>query len=340
MTAKLSPVIAMRCPRCGRSWNLPRRADGTYPQTAVCAKRRGGCGACVKVPKRARAAARAARAQAAAGSDGEPGAWNPPSGPRRPYPAVEPCPHCGEAKVYAEPRGTVRACLGCGKRVTPPGVLAPYQRGTEVTRAAKSQRERDDDAKKTVLIAGEFLRQVRAMLDDPQIHPASADLLGWYEEEITEARKARDGRRLAELADEFGADQEARAFRRRRWWQGQSAALTAGDAGEDEDEDEDAVTGYAAYAGDRGDQDGENPAGIAAQQKKRPMTWTDGIAACGWRLTPTIGGCQVIDEYGRHCAAETSSPAIPDGRGGDAWLCGRHYGTLAEVIPGHNRRVA
>jgi hypothetical protein len=247
--------------------------------------------------------------------------------------------------VYAEPRGTVRACLdgslgGCGKRVTPPGVLAPYQRGTEVTRAAKSQRERDDDAKKTVLIAGEFLRQVRAMLDDPQIHPASADLLGWYEEEITEARKARDGRRLAELADEFGADQEARAFRRRRWWQGQPAALTAGDAGEDEDEDEDAVTGYAAYAGDRGDQDGEPPAGIAAQQQERPMTWADGIAACGWRLTPTIGGCQVIDEYGRHCAAETSSPAIPDGRGGDAWLCGWHYGTLAEVIIGHNRRIA
>ena len=47
------------------------------------------------------------------------------------------------ANVYTEPRGTTRACLGCGKRITPPGVLAPYERGAGAARAAKSQRERD-----------------------------------------------------------------------------------------------------------------------------------------------------------------------------------------------------
>lgn len=328
-------TMPLRCPACGMQWEIAARPDGTMPVTARCPKERGGCGKLRKVPRSMTATPSPAAPAAAA-------AWDPPSEPRHPRHVGEPCPHCGESKVCVSPRGTVLWCWKCGEPIAPAGVNAPYERGIEVTRAARSQHERDDDAKKTVLIAGEFLRQVRAMLDDPQVHPASADLLGWYEEEITEARKGRDGRRLAELADEFGADQEARAFRRRHWWQGQPAAITAGYADDEDDEGED-------YADEDEDQDGEpaavlaTPASIAAQQHRaqpRRMTWAEGIAALGWRLSPADGTCPVVDEHGHRCGAQTTSHALANGRGGYVWLCGGHFGTLGAMLGEHNRRIA
>jgi hypothetical protein len=268
--------------------------------------------------------------------------WEPPSEPRQPRKAGEPCPECGKTTVLIDPRGITRWCPACPVLVTPPGVLAPYERGTEVTRAATSQRERDDDAKKTVLVAGEFLRRVRVMLADPRIHPASADLLTWYEEEITDARKNRDGRRLEELAGEFGDDRASDMFRRLHWWQGQPAELAAGYDDEDDNE------GYAED--DNEDQGDEQPAAvlatpssIAVQQHRaqpRPMTWADAFAMLGWRLSATTGGCQVVDERGRHCAAGTSSPPVTDGRVRDGWVCIAHYESLATAIGNHNRRIA
>lgn len=73
MAPKLPPVIPMRCPRCGHTWNLPRRADKTWPQTAACAKHRGGCGHIVKVPKRQRDALGGTRAAPVADAPGDPG---------------------------------------------------------------------------------------------------------------------------------------------------------------------------------------------------------------------------------------------------------------------------
>jgi hypothetical protein len=320
MTAKLSPVIAMRCPRCGHSWNLPRRADGTYPQTAACAKLRGGCGHVVKVPRQARAGRRAARAPAAADDSAGPAVWEPPSEPRGVRPAGEPCPHCGEPMVYPEPRGTIRVCLSCGKRVTPPAVLAPYERGAGVTRAAKSQRERDLEALGLAGRKGLMLGQLRALADDDRLDPASVLKVEWFAEQVKAAASAA---RLDELAALFG---EA-GIRRRRWWQQPPAALTAGYADDDDGQADEPAAVPAAPAS-------------AAGQQQRAMTWADAIAASGWRITPTVGGCQIVDERAGHCAADTSSPAIPDGRGGHAWLCNRHYGTLARVIGDHNRRIA
>lgn len=313
--------VTLQCAACGLSWTVFPKPDGTLPGGARCPKARGGCGKLRKIGRTA--------VPAAAPAAG----WNPPSAPRPERDAAEPCGKCGSA-VKTDRRGITRWCPACNMLITPPGVLAPYERGSDVTRAARSQRERDDDAKKTVLIAGEFLRRVRGMLDDPKIHSASADLLGWYDEEITEARRSRDGRRLAELADEFTADREAGAFRRLHWWQGQPAALEAtheGDDYEDDDDGQDDEPAAVTLA---------TPASTAAQPQPaqpRKMTWAEALAACGWRIASATGTCQVIDEHGRHCEAGTGSPPITDQIGRHAWLCQWHYGTLGAAIIETNR---
>lgn len=300
--------VTLQCPDCGLSWHVPPKPDGSMPAGARCPKARGGCGKLRKIPRAA------ITVPAAAPGSG----WDPPSAPRPERDAAEPCPDCGGV-VKTDRRGITRWCPACPVLVTPPGVLAPYERGAGVTRAARSQRDRDDDAKKTILIAGEFLRQVRAMLDDPKIHPASADLLTWYEEEISDARKDRDGRRLAELAREFADDRETGAFRRQHWWQGEPAALAGLD---DEDDEED-------------DGQGGEPAAVVlaapvsnVQQPAQPrwMTWAEARAACGWRMSPVVGGCQIIDERGQRCGAETRHYI------GDGWVCDPHHATLGGVI--------
>lgn len=303
--------MKLHCDSCGLDWKVQPRPDGGMPETSRCPRSQGGCGKLRRVPRRP-VPGTAARS---------PG-WDPPSQPRQPRQAGEECPQCS-GPLTASPRGTVRVCTACRSRVTPAAVLAPYRRGTGVTRAARSQRERDDDAKKTVLMAGEFLRQVRAMLGDAQLHPASADLLGWYEEEIGEARKARDGGRLAELAGEFAADREARAFRRRRWWQGQPPVV-AGiiEDEDDEDQDDDGEPGAVVPA---------TPASIAARPHRalqpQKMTWADAMASLGWRMSPAAGGgCQVIGEHGRPCGRETAHHT------GGGWLCAGCRDALAAVI--------
>jgi hypothetical protein len=225
--------------------------------------------------------------------------------------------------------------MGCGEPVTPAAVLAPYERGTEVTRGAKSQRERDDDAKRTVLLAGEFLRRVAALLDDPKMHPASADLLDWYREEITDARKERDAGRLAELGDEFKADRENGAFRRAHWWQGSPAALDGGDAEPEDDEEE---------YDDDGQDDGPQaalavPAAIAAKPTR--ATWADALAARRWRIAVAGNGgvrnCQIADERGQQCREPVGgSPPVNDGIT-DGHVCAGHYNALGAAISAINR---
>jgi hypothetical protein len=51
---------------------------------------------------------------------------------------------------------------------------------------------------------------------------------------------------------------------------------------------------------------------------------------CGWRLTPTVGGCQVV-EAGQLCGAETRHQVA--GRYvRDAWVCTPHYYALCKII--------
>jgi hypothetical protein len=227
--------------------------------------------------------------------------------------------------VRIEPRGTRRVCGGCRRLVTPPGVLAPYQRGPDAARAARSQRERDDDAKRTAMLAGEFLRRVTALRDDPKIHPRSADLLGWYQEEITDARRASDAGRLAELAAEFEVDQADRAFRRLRWWQGEPAPVAAGHLADDDDEwEDDDGQGDEAAA----------PAAIAAR-----ATWAEAFAARGWRLTPWDGqeACQVAGDAGRCRQPAGGHPPVTDGLTPDGWTCTGHYEALNATCQAINR---
>lgn len=299
--------MRLECVSCGMGWDVAPKPDGTMPKTSRCPVALGGCGKTRWVPR------------SAAPSPLAPGAgWDPPSPPRQPRETAEECPRCS-GPLIASPRRTVRVCGTCRGRVTPPGVAAPYARGTGVTRAAKSRRERDDDAKATVLLAGEFLRRIRALLDDPQIHPASADLLGWYEEEISDARKARDSGRLAELAAEFDTDKDAHAFRRRHWWQGDPAAVVSGDVLDGEAEDGEPAAPVALAT----------PASIAAQQHRAQsphMTWAGALSANGWRLDPAAGdGCQIVDTRGQICGTDTRRHI------GNAWICGRHYEQLGAM---------
>jgi len=271
-------------------------------------------------------------------------AWDPPSESRRERLVAEQCPQCGAREIWASPRGTIRSCPSCKATVIPHGVAAPYERGTGGTREARSQRERDDDAKKTVIVAGEFLRRVEALADDPRIHPSSGDLLGWYAEEIADARKSRNGQRLAELATEFDADLKDRAIRRRYWWQGQPAAITTGhddeadDFAEADDYDED------------GDYPGDAPASIAAVPAvavpvpafvagPQGMTWTEALAANGLRLMPLPAwdGCQVVNQIGNRCGShETTNHVGPPNQMG-GWTCDPHYFLLTQTIAETNR---
>lgn len=325
MIAGPAPV---RCLRCGRSWEVPRRADGSLPKTARCATTRGGCGHIVKVPRRTATAGRAADLPTGT-------AWNPPSEPRQPRPMTEPCPHCGEAKVYAEPRGTVRVCLGCHQRVTPPGVFAPYERGAEVTRQARSQRERDLEALALAGRKGVMLDQLRALADGDRLDPASVLKAEWFAEQVKAAASAARLDDLAALFAEAG-------IRPRRWWHGKPAAITAG---YDDDDGEDDYAGY--------DDDGEDqpagsavlatPASISGQQHRtqpQRATWADALAARGWQLSDQLasGRCAIVTQDGRRCRDPVGGhPPVTDASSRHGWACTPHYGTLGATISAINR---
>lgn len=306
--------VRMECAACGNRWEVGPKPDGTMPVGARCPKDRGGCGKVRKVP-RAGIASVCLPAVAASG-------WDPPSEPREVRVTAEPCPHCGEARVYAEPRGTIRVCVGCRKRVTPPGVLAPYERGTEVTRAAKSQRERDLEALDLAERKGVMLGQLHDLTAEDKLTPGSAMKAEWFAEQV---KAATTGTRLDELAERF----KDAGIRRRHWWHDRPALS----AGYDDEDDED---GY--------DEDDEpdttvvlaTPASIAVQQHRAQlhrMTWAEAIAAFGWRLSPVADGCQIIN-LGRVCGTWSEHHI------GDGWVCGSHHAMLCHVITEHNRRIA
>jgi hypothetical protein len=316
--ATADKTVTVCCPGCGLTWNVARRPDGTLPKTARCALRRGGCGRTVKVPRRAAAVPGPAGITI----------WDPPSEPRQPRPASKPCPDCGEARVYASERGTVRVCVGCRRRVTPPGVLAPYERGAEVTRAAKSQRERDLEALELARRKGVMLVQLDELAADDRLDHASRPVIDWFRDEV---KAASNGARLDELA----ALLPQAGIRRRRWWHGKPAALTTG-YDEDDEDDED---GYAVYDDeDQADEPARVIAIPAAQQRR--ATWADGFAAYGWRLAPRDYSyiCPVITSKGRCRHPVSVHPPVTDGIVSYGWPCEYHYAALSEACNTLNKR--
>lgn len=300
----------MHCSSCGLSWEVRARPDGSMPQMARCPKALGGCGAQRRVPSSGRASG-----VPAAGAG-----WEPAGGPRAARQVAERCPDC-DGPLLASPRGTIRVCPGCRRKVTPAGVLTPYERGGAVVRQVKSQREADLEALDLAGRKGVMLGQLRDLAEGDRLDDASRLKAEWFAEQVKTAPNAA---RLDELAALFT---EAR-IRPRRWWHPRPAALATADY-DDEDEYPD---GYDNAEDGQDDEPAAvvpaTPASIAAHQHRaqpRRMTWADAITASGWRLSPTVGGCQIIDEHGL-CGADTMHHI------GDGWLCSPHYTTLGGVI--------
>lgn len=239
-----------------------------------------------------------------------PPAWDPPSEPRHAHQTTEVCPECGET-LLAGPRGTWRACAGCSRVSVPAAVCGPYAHGEG--RHVASQRERDLEAIALAQRKGIMLAQLAALAADDKLDPASLPVVEWFRDQVRDA--PGDGRldALAGLLPEAG-------IRRRRWWQGQPAAITAGYAEDDEDQDDEPPPAQLAV--------------VAAPAARRPeMTWAGAVAACGWRLSPVTGGCQVT-ETGRPCGAEVRH-SITGG-----WVCARHHAALCQVLADSARRPA
>lgn len=250
-------------------------------------------------------------------------AWEPPSHPRTARETGETCADCS-ASLLASARGTTRVCPACRARVIPPGVLAPYRRGQDTTRTVTTQRERDLGAIELAKRKGVMLAQLDALADDPRLDPASLPVVDWFREQVKAAPGNGRLDELAALLPEAG-------IRRRHWWQGRPAAIEAaayddddGQYDDDDYPDDERETTPAALA---------TPASIAAQQHRAqpgPMTWADAVAACGWQLSPVIGGCQIVD-HGQLCGAGTAHH-IATTTGISGWVCNQHHAALCQVL--------
>jgi hypothetical protein len=204
-------------------------------------------------------------------------AWEPSSEQRGPWQLNEACPKC-RGPLHTTGRGTIRVCLACRHRVTPPGVAAPYERGGQAVRQVKSQRERDLEALALAQRKGVMLSQLDALAADKRLDPGSLPAVEWFAAEI---RAARSGDRLTELAELLPES----GIRRRHWWQGEPAAIEAPD---DDDEDQ----------GDGPDYDGDDEyPGIPSSPVSKPPLpdFSAELAVREWRFQPHgFGLCGLI----------------------------------------------
>lgn len=218
-------------------------------------------------------------------------------------------------------------CLGCRKKLTPPGALAAYEQHGDAVRSVRSQRERDLEALKLAGRRGTMLGELRRLAGDERLDDSAAMKVEWFTDEV---RAARSGARLDELVELFAAEQ----IRPRGWFQ-RPVSITAGHAdadGELDYDEDDEDDGPATVAG-------TTPVSITS--RARQPTWADAIAARGWRLALPSGSpsCPVIDENGTQCTAGGTCTGFPDGYGGHAFLCQWHYGTLGRWIS-EQRKIA
>jgi hypothetical protein len=208
--------------------------------------------------------------------------------------------------------------------VTPPAITAVYQRDGDTGRRVKTQRETDLEALDLAGRKGEMLGQLRRLDDGDRLDDASRLKVEWIAGQV---RDARTGGRLDALVDLF-TDAGIRA---RRWWQPRPGQITAGYTDEDDEDD------YEDDDEDQGDEAAPVPALPAAPgPAARGMTWTQALAALGWRLAPVTGTCPVVDQHGLPCTAGgIHGIALDDGT--HRFLCGYHHGPLGARIIDTNR---
>jgi hypothetical protein len=236
--------------------------------------------------------------------------WDPPGEPRKPYQTTEPCPWC-EGPLHATPCGTWRVCLACKHRVTPRGVKAPYEHGTQGARQVKNQRERDQEAKALAAARGKLKADLSRMLDDDKLTPESRGLLEWY---VAEVGHAPTMARLDDLTEQSKGEK----IRHQHFWQGQPEALGAPDY-DDEDQDED-------Y-----DDTDDYPRAIQAAPAPA-VDYDTELAAREWKLEPHGAGiCAVVKSkthgydygYGPQECRQRAERAIPGG-----YVCGSCHDAL------------
>lgn len=320
-------TLERACEYCGELFT-PARSDARYHRAAC----RAAASRAGSQPKRTRTDTRTDRrtdrAPAVSASRTEAAlTWEPVTAPRRAYVTAEPCPECG-TMLLAEPQGTWRACPQCKHAVVPAAVLAPYAGGQEGSeRRVVSQRERDLAAIALERRRGLMLAQLAALADDSRLHPESAGVVDWLASEV---RTAKSETRLDELA-ELAADPAA-GIRRRRWWHSELPAIETTYADDDQDYDDD----------DDDDQDyDDEPAPVRASvpvvSSPRELTAASAAGMLGFRLSPVVGGCQIIDQD-ELCGAETRF-MIATRTGGPAWICIAHNEAIGRLITRHDREL-
>jgi hypothetical protein len=312
----MTMVAERLCEHCGGTIPPGKRADARYCGD-LC--RNAANRASRSDPIRSAAPARQAPGKQAVDPAArvEPASWEPATGPRQAYQTDDACPDCG-AMLLAGPRGTWRVCGSCRRPVVLAAVSRPYERGQQ--RQVVSQREKDLAALALARRKGMMLAQLATLAADERLHPESQPAVEWYSAEVRAATSESRLDELAELAD--GPDS---GIRRRRWWQGRPAPIGAPDWPEDDDDDD-----------DQGDDDDRPaaPAPLAIEAAPAPspaLTWAAALDACGWRLSPVIGGCSVIDERG-HCGAQPNTHHVVGRNETHAWLCDQHFGHIVRVI--------
>jgi hypothetical protein len=232
--------------------------------------------------------------------------WDPPSPQPELCQTREPCPGCGTG-LHGTPGGTLRFCLACEQQVTPPGVLAPYERGGEVARQVKSQRERDLDAVALAQHKGLMLAQLAQLAADKRLHPASIPFVDWYRDQVKDAGTRT---RLDELADL--AKSAESGIHRRHWWQDEPAAIEA-------------------HADDYEDQGGGSyPDAIPASvtpPAPHPVTIQPHQWPHGWSMSAPLPSrqCQVRDPHAGQCTMP-GTRAVPLAR-----VCDAHYRIMEDA---------
>ena len=145
---------------------------------------------------------------------------------------------------------------------------------------------------------------------------------------------SHDIRVVQELMGHQSPVTTAAYIRRRHWWDAEPPALAAGIGTGPDDEDPDDGEWDDGDPDDDPGSDGREMAPAAAPDPGRPagLTWAGALAAAGWRLSPSPGGCQVIGQDGQLCGAPGADRHVTARPVGDAWICGAHYEDLSVII--------
>ena len=267
-------------------------------------------------------AASSARTRVAAVAAIEPAlTWEPPSEPRMTYQTAEPCPACGTL-LTAEPRGTWRGCLTCKRAVAPPGVSAPYASGANAPqRQVRSQRERDQEARALEARRQRLADELAAIAEDKRLTSESRGALKWYRAEVDQAKTMS---RLDDLVEQFGGERLTRTG-----WLARPAVAEI-EAADYDDGETDGDWEEADWSEDTPQAIAPAARVVSGRAWTLPgpagaMTWAGALARLGWRIVPSVTGCQ-ISEGAAPCGQWATRNA--DG----APMCHDHYQSLAAVI--------